>query len=100
MAHPPTLVGGATPGTASEQRQEADRAARPTRAAACASQTPSGPPAERDFERTTPVGSQRDRLRLQAQHRTTGLGRRSSISASMRRNRWRDTATSAIWNTV
>ena len=37
---------------------------------------------------------------LQAQHRRTCVGRRSSIIAGISPNRSRGTATSAIWNTV
>jgi hypothetical protein len=58
------------------------------------------PPTKRGVGRTYPVRLHSDRLRFQPQHRATCLGLRSAIRSSMRRNRSRGTATSAIWKTV
>jgi hypothetical protein len=96
----PHFVGRIALATNSERDQEAGFLPEPTPMAARACPIPPRLPLKRQFRRTTPVAFQHDRLRLPSQHRATCLGRRSSISARMRQNRSRGTATSAIWNTV
>ena len=99
-AHPGTLVDRIVSTTTCEQPQEADCPGRSAPTPAHIRATAPVLLIARHFGRTSPIRFHGGALRQWAQQRATGLGRRSSMIARMRRNRSRDSATSAIWNTV
>src|SRR3954467_7251733 len=99
-AHPGTFVDRIVSTTTCAQRQEADCPVWSAPTPACIRETAPVLLIQPHFGRRSPVRFDGGALRRRGQHRATGLGRRPSIISSMRRNRSRGTATSAIWNTV